>query len=285
MSVGPPPGAAPGAPSPPSAKPRHRTGVWVGVGVFVIALIVIAAVVGSVPPSKSSGGSTGPPPPPPGTTKVNVTQVEWRFSGSNCWNATNSSGTNVSGGATFNVSLPISYTAGKGAPAGCTVDSEVMETAGFTLLGSDTPLEVNSGGSATLSLTIAAPDANETEPVAVDGSVTTGPWPKTVNITAVNWDFSGPSECWSELTGKGKVVVGGGQFAVTIQLSYTAGLLDPASCTVQSESVATSGFAYVGSNTPLVVDSGSTQTLSVTLDAPDANETTALTLDGTVTAP
>jgi hypothetical protein len=34
-----------------------------------------------------------------------------------------------------------------------------------------------------------------------------------------------------------------------------------------------------------VVDSGSTQTLSVTLTAPNTNETVVLTLDGTVTSP
>jgi hypothetical protein len=101
----------------------------------------------------------------------------------------------------------------------------------------------------------------------------------------VNWDFSGPSTCWGDMTGNGTVVTGGDQFTVTIKLSYTAGLLDPNSCTVQSESVGTSGFTYVSANTPLVVDSGSTQTLAVTVRAPVTNETVVLTLDGTVTSP
>jgi hypothetical protein len=289
MSLGPPPGAAPGAPSPPPARSRRRTGVWVAVGVFVIALIVLAAVIGSLPTASSNGhgkSPTPPPPPPQGNTTVNVTQMQWQFSGATCWNSTNSSGTSVKGGATFNVSIPLSYHASKGEPSSCTVDNETMETSGFTLLGSDTPLEIASGGSATLSLEIQAPDHNKTEPVAVQGMATMGPWPKTVNITAVNWDFSGPSECWSGMTTKGKVVIGGDEFAVTIQLSYNGTpIVDPASCTVQSTSVATSGFTYVSSNTPLVVDSGTTQTLSVSLDAPDTNETTALTIDATVTAP
>ena len=88
------------------------------------------------------------------------------------------------------------------------------------------------------------------------------------------------------MTTKGKVVIGGGEFAVTVQLSYTGTpVVDPDSCTVQSASVSTSGFTYVSANTPLTVDSGATQTLSVSLDAPDTNETGALTIDASVTAP
>jgi hypothetical protein len=294
MFNGPPPGAAPGAPAPPPSKPRRRTGVWVAVGVGVIALLVLAAIIGSLPSGTSnndhnSTGPSPPPPPPPSTgnnsTHVNVTKVEWHFTGASCWNGTNSSGTSVNGGATFNVSLPLTYTAAKGQPNSCTVDSESMQTSGFTLLGSNTPLEISSGSSATLVLEITAPNKNESEPLAVDGTAAMGPWPSSVNVSAVNWDFSGPSECWSDMSTKGKVVVGGDQFAVTISLSYTAGLLDPDSCTVQSASVSTSGFTYINANTPLVVDSGATQTLSVTLQAPDTNETVALTIDGTVTAP
>jgi hypothetical protein len=285
MSLGPPPGADPGAPPPsaPSpAKPRRRTALWAGVAIFVLALVIIAGVVGSLPSPKS--GAPGSPPPNNGNTTVNVTKVDWRFGGASCFGATNTTGTSVRGGGTFNVSLPVNYTGGSGKPSSCTVDSETMQTSGFILLGSNTPLEVSAGGSATLELEISAPNQNETEPVTVSGSVSSGPWSKTVNVTSVRWKFSGAGECWSEETSAGKSVIGGSQFGVLVSLSYTAGSGDPDSCTVQSATVSTPGFSYVSGNTPLLVDSGTTQTLSVTLGAPDTNESIAVTVNATVTS-
>jgi hypothetical protein len=107
----------------------------------------------------------------------------------------------------------------------------------------------------------------------------------TVIVTTVNWQFSGPSNCWSSNSTSGTSVQGGSHFAVSIRLSYTAGLLQPTSCTVQSVGVSTSGFGLVNSNAPLVVDSGGSGTLSVTLAAPNSNVTEALTLVASVSSP
>jgi hypothetical protein len=283
-------GATANAPAPSLVQGKRRTGVWVAVGVFVIALLVAAAVIGSLPSgSHTSPGKSPspPPPPPPSATHVNLTGVAWKYAPTTCWNDTSTGPTNVPGGDLFNVSVSVSYAGGSSKPTYCIVDSESVTTSGFSLVNSNTPLTVNAGSTETLTLEIRSPNENLSEGLTTSGSVSTGPTPapNEVTISTVNWDFSGPSNCWSDMTGNGTVVDGGAQFAVTIRLSYTAGLLDPDSCTVQSESVSTSGFTYVSSNTPLVVDSGSTQTLSVTLDAPDVNETTALTLDGVVTSP
>jgi hypothetical protein len=217
---------------------------------------------------------------------VNVTAVNWKFSGaSNCWTSMTTGGTRVAGGQTFAATVTLNYTAGAGDPSSCTVQSESVGTSGFSYVSADTPLEVPSSGSQTLTVTVQAPDMNLTSVLVLDGNVTSPNDTHTVDVSAVNWDFSGPSNCWSSMSGPGVEVVGGDQFTVSITLNYTAGLLDPSTCTVQSESVGTSGFTYLSANTPLVVSSGGSQVLSVTVQAPDTNETVVLTLDGTVTSP
>lgn len=107
----------------------------------------------------------------------------------------------------------------------------------------------------------------------------------TVDITAVNFAFSGASNCWTSATGSGGVVAGGGQWTETDTLSYTAGFLQPSSCTVQSVSVATPGFSLVTANVPLVVDSGGSQTLSVTVTVPNTAYTGALSINVVDTSP
>jgi hypothetical protein len=218
------------------------------------------------------------------TTRVNVTAVNWDFTGSaNCFNDTTSSGSVVSGGSNFTVSVAISFSGP--ASASCTVQGLTAGTSGFTVISSDTPLVVPSGSTQTLSAQVRAPGENETTVLTLRAAVNESQTSTEVDITSVDWDFNGPSNCWGDLTTKGLNVTGGANFNVTIQLSYTAGLLDPSSCTVQSTSVATAGFTFVGSNTPLVVVTGTTETLRVTLIAPSQNESIVLSIDGTVTSP
>jgi hypothetical protein len=221
------------------------------------------------------------------TTKVDVTGVKWQFSGTvPCFNDTSTAGTVVAGNDVFTVDVKVKFSPKDSNETGCSVESVATTTSGFTYVESDTPLLVPAGKSGQLSVEVRAPDQNVTGTLTLNAStVVSVSVTSSVNVTAVNWDFSGPSNCWGDMTGNGTVVTGGDQFTVTIKLSYTAGLLDPNSCTVQSESVGTSGFTYVSANTPLVVDSGSTQTLAVTVRAPVTNETVVLTLDGTVTSP
>jgi hypothetical protein len=107
----------------------------------------------------------------------------------------------------------------------------------------------------------------------------------TVDVTAVNFAFSGASNCWKSSTGSGGILSGGQQWTETDTLSYTAGFLQPSSCTVQTASVATPGFSLVNANVPLVVDSGGSLTLSVTLTVPTTSYTGPLTIDLTDTSP
>jgi hypothetical protein len=218
-------------------------------------------------------------------TTVNVSGVNWLFSGAPaCWASTTGPGTHVAGNQTFAVTVTLSYTAVQGGSQTCTVRSVHVTTGGFKFVSANTPLYVASGGSQTLDVVVRAPDTNVTTVLSIDGNVTSASSSTTVNVTAVNWDFTDSSTCWNSMTSSGAVVSGGQNFTVKVSLSYTAGLLGPGSCTVESESVGTSGFTYIGADTPLVVDSGSTQTLSVTVEAPWTNETTVLTLDGQVTS-
>jgi hypothetical protein len=220
------------------------------------------------------------------TPSVNVTGENWGFSGpSNCWSSATGGGTRVAGDQTFAATITLNYTAKSGQPSECIVQSESVATAGFTFVSANTPLTVKSGGSQTLSVIVRAPDKNVTTALTLDGNVTSPSSATKVIISAVNWEFSGASNCWGSISTAGLHVTGGQNFTVSVDLNYTAGLLDPSSCTVQSESVATSGFTFLSANTPLVVDTGGSSTLTVTCRAPETNETTVLTLDGVDTSP
>jgi hypothetical protein len=252
----------------------------VALGVCVIALLIFAGLLGSVP-----APSSGPSHPGPGSssTEVKVTGVDWKFAGPDCWNATETGGTSVRGGTSFNVSLSLSYTGGTSQPSSCTVDSDSVATPGFVLVSSNAPLVIGAGSTQVLNLELRAPDQNETEALTVESTVSTGATPIMVTVTGVNWDLSGPTNCWSTMSGNGTTVSGNATFTVSINLSYSASGSEPSSCTVQSVKLATAGFTYLSADTPLVVDSGSTQVLSVEARAPDKNVSEALTVNGTVT--
>lgn len=259
-------------------------GLWAGLGIGVLALIIVAAVVGSLP----SGTSPSTPPPRgpvPGTT-VNITGVEWSFSGpSYCWSHSVGAGMSVTGGSSLTVSQTLSYHASGSEPSTCTVETLSVKTSGFSLISVNTPLTVTSGSSATLSVALRAPGQNETTPLALSATVAAGTSSTSVDVKAVNWDFSGPSYCWGTMTGSGATVPGGSDATLTIRLSYTAPILGSASCTVTSVAIATAGFTLEGSNTPLTVDSGGSATLSATVMVPNQTESVVLTIDGQVTAP
>jgi hypothetical protein len=105
----------------------------------------------------------------------------------------------------------------------------------------------------------------------------------TVDVTSDNWQFN---KCWtSYTTGYGITVNGGSTYTDSVQLTYNGGLFQPASCTVQTVSIQTSGFSIVNVNTPLIIDAGGTQTLSITIQVPNADYTGAVNLVCTVSQP
>jgi len=107
----------------------------------------------------------------------------------------------------------------------------------------------------------------------------------TINVTAVNF-YVTANPCWTSSGGPGGTVNAGQSFSTSWTLSYTKTLFGPASCTVQSVSSATPGFSIVSSNTPLVVDSGGSQTLSIVIETPSvASWTGVVTINVSVTAP
>ncbi len=267
--------SAPGA----SSTGKRRLGPWAIAGIVVLALIVVAGVIGSIPTGSSAGA-------PSTKTDVQISSLQWAFSGSAaCWNSTATPGLNVPGGLVFNVSIALSYNAAASGPTSCVVTDVASTTSGFQEISADTPLSVPSGSTEILNVELRAPNVNESTALSLDAVVATSSSGSRVNITAVNWGFSGASNCWTTATTPGLAVAGGAQFTVSIRLNYTAGLLEPSTCTVKSVAVSTSGFSLVSAIVPLVVSSGGSATLSVTLRAPSADQTEALTLDCQTSSP
>ena len=104
---------------------------------------------------------------------------------------------------------------------------------------------------------------------------------KSVNITAVNYQFIG-SSCsgWTDATGSGVQGSAGGQVTLTFSLTNTAPF---GTCTAQSISTPTSGFTVVSSNTPLTVNAGATQTLTAVIGLPSQSYNGVLTIVVSVT--
>jgi hypothetical protein len=276
------PGSASTSAPPPTSRRRRRW--WIALGVGVVALIIFAGLVGSIPAGSTS--SAPPTPTDPGAPQVDVTKVDWAFAGAgNCWDVTSGPGVTVPGGTSFTVSVPLTYNATVSGPKSCTVDSATVETTGFRLVSSDTPLVVTNGSKATLTVEVAAPNAAVRSPLDVQTQVTAGAPVHTVTIPSVTWEFTGPSNCWTSKSGSGTTVPGGSQFTVSVSLAYAGGSGEPYQCTVTSEVVGSSGFDLQGADTPLSVDAGSSETLTATLLAPNVTETTNLTLNGTVSSP
>ena len=121
---------------------------------------------------------------------------------------------------------------------------------------------------------------------AHSSSTSTSSGSPTVDITAINLNpTSETATCWTPWTNAGGNVTAGQSFSTTSTLSYTAKHFQPQSCTVQSVSTQTAGFSIVSVNTPLVVASGGTQTLTIVIGTPSSSSTGAVTIDLTVTAP
>jgi hypothetical protein len=86
--------------------------------------------------------------------------------------------------------------------------------------------------------------------------------PSTDTVTGVNWSFSGYWGAASE-SGIGEVSTGSA-FTVSVSLQNQAVFT---TYTVQSVSVSSpSGLTVVSTNTPLIVNAGTTQTLTVSLE-------------------
>jgi len=107
----------------------------------------------------------------------------------------------------------------------------------------------------------------------------------TVHVTAENISVTGATNCWTSTTGSGEDVPGGSVFTTTWKLPYHAGPFDPPSCTVQSVSLGTPGFALSSANVPLTVLDGGNQTLTLRILAPNSDYTGTLSIILAVTSP
>ena len=110
--------------------------------------------------------------------------------------------------------------------------------------------------------------------------------PLVGKVTAVNFDFSGASNCWTMLTGPGFGWPNGGAvFTVGQLLSYGGGSGEPSSCSVRAVSIMTLGFTLNRSNVPFVVQQGTVASLNVTVETPPSSYFGPLNLTVTVTSP
>jgi hypothetical protein len=106
-----------------------------------------------------------------------------------------------------------------------------------------------------------------------------------VHLTSVTWHFSGPAGCWGTMVESGRTVGSSQQVLVSVSLSYDAMPMAPMSCTATAVSVSTAGFSLVRDNAPLVVHTGDTASLNVTVETPATAYTGALALAITATSP
>lgn len=106
----------------------------------------------------------------------------------------------------------------------------------------------------------------------------------SITITSVHVGFTGTSHCWTSVITSGGKLTGGQQFTVNIVLKYSTKASKPSACTVTSVSVATSGFSLVKANVPLIVNSGSSRTLSITVTVPANSYVGALTINAVATS-
>ncbi|MCI4345875.1 MAG: hypothetical protein L3K07_03885 [Thermoplasmata archaeon] len=99
-------------------------------------------------------------------------------------------------------------------------------------------------------------------------------------MTAVNYQFVGGScSGWGDTTGSGGTGGAGSHMTVSLSLTNTAIF---GSCTAEDISTTTPGFGIGGSNTPLTVNAGTTQTLTATVDLPSGSFSGVLTIVVTV---
>lgn len=158
--------------APASARPRSDTAILVGIAVTVAIVITGAAIY---VPGVFGGKLT------PRTfvtilreQSVGVSSVRVQFSGPSCWTAVTLSGFTIGEGLEFIVSATLSYLNQSSLPASCDVTTVASATSGFSIVASNTPISVPSGGAATLRLTLVAPSQAFHGPLQITA---TDAWP------------------------------------------------------------------------------------------------------------
>ena len=108
------------------------------------------------------------------------------------------------------------------------------------------------------------------------------------NVTAVNFTFNGPTNCWSLLSSPGFALLKGGGMVTFFQsLTYPGGAGEPSTCTVQSVSITTPGFVFVRSNVPVSASARTSAQLYITVTTPSVSPSysTTLGVNANVTSP
>lgn len=171
-------------PPPPPAQPLYATqpqpprksSTALVVVVVVVVVILVLAIVGALAFSGafhtagSSGGGGGGSNPP---AQVDVTAINFAFNGAtNCWTSSTGTGDVVSAGQTIQTTWTMSYNGGFLEPNSCTIQSVSVQTSGFSIQSTNTPLVVLAHGTQTLTVVLGTPGVAYTGVVTLDAQVT-----------------------------------------------------------------------------------------------------------------
>jgi hypothetical protein len=155
------------APRTPPGKREARAVAVAGIAFAVVAAVLIVGLVLETPSGGTpAAGGTG------GAGAVRITSVEWDFAGFPCDGESTFSlaaGAAVAPGTVLNESRQVVNNATLGT---CTF-SHPLVTAGFTVLGSNTPLTIGGEGNGTLSVTIESPDHAWSGQLVIDLTIAT----------------------------------------------------------------------------------------------------------------
>ena len=134
----------------PPVPPKKSNTVLVVV-IVVVALVVIGALATGV---YFLGVSSH-------TVRITAENIDITGA-TNCWTSSTGTGETVPGGAQFTTTWTLNYTAGPFDPDRCTVQSVSVQTVGFSLVSSNTPVTVLTGGSQSLTIRLQAPNTDYT---------------------------------------------------------------------------------------------------------------------------
>jgi hypothetical protein len=130
--------------------------LWIGIAIAVVIVIIVVVALALV-----------------AAPKVDVTAVNYEFTGDSCsgWTDSTGSGTTVSAGSQISLTLSLTNTAIAG---WCNATGATISTSGFSAVSWSGPLNVSAGSTESLSIVVGTPSSAYTGTLTVVISVVTG---------------------------------------------------------------------------------------------------------------
>jgi flagellar basal body-associated protein FliL len=150
-------GTALGATTPSASSKKSHKGLWIGIVIGVVVVILILAALVYV-------GMT--------VNSVKVTAINLQFTGDSCSGWTDGTDPGLTANAGSQVSDTISLP-NDSIFSSCTAESVLTSTSGFSIVSSNAPLTVNAGTTQSLSVVIGMPSGSYNGVLTIVISVTT----------------------------------------------------------------------------------------------------------------